>query len=198
MALTKTTKLQAINTILSTVGEPPINALTAQRADSLIAQSILDEVCREVQSYGWQFNTEDNVELTPEDATGYIYIGESIVRCDMDRQYTNYDIIIRANRLFNRVNNSFSFAEKILTTQVQLMDFDDMPEVAKRYCAIRASRIFQDRMVGSTTLHGFTSADEMLAFTKLSEYENEVGDYSIFDGPDVARTFLREGSYRIN
>lgn len=198
MALTKTTKLQAINTMLSTVGEPPINSLTAQRADALIAQTIVDEVTREVLSYGWQFNTDENVEMTPETATGFIYISDSIARIDMDPMYSNYDVVMRGNRLYNRKTNSYQFSEIIKVIRVNLMDFDEMPEVAKRYVTIRSSRIFQDRMVGSQTLHGFTVQDEVGALARLAEYENEVGDYTIFDSPDVWRTMIREGSYRVS
>lgn len=197
MALTKTTKLQAINTMLSVVGEPPVNSLSAQRADSLIAQNILDEVAREVLSYGWQFNTENDVLMTPETSTGYIYIGDSIVRVDMDPIYQNYDIVIRGNRLFNRKTNTYAFTEEIKVIQIILMDFDDLPEVAKRYITVRAARIYQDRVVGSERLHGFNAQDEIAALVKMSEYENEVGDYTIFDSPDVARTFIRQGSYRV-
>ena len=197
MALTKTTKLQAINTMLSVVGEPPVNSLSAQRADSLIAQNILDEVTREVLSYGWQFNTENDVLMTPETSTGYIYIGDSIVRVDMDPMYLNYDIVIRGNRLFNRKTNTYVFSEGIEVIQIILMDFDDLPEVARPYISIRAARIYQDRVVGSERLHGFNAQDEIAALVKMSEYENEVGDYTIFDSPDVARTFIRQGSYRV-
>jgi hypothetical protein len=198
MALTKTTKLQAINTMLSVVGEPPINSLTAQRSDSLIAQTILDEVTREVLSYGWQFNTDDGIEMSPETATGFIYVSDSIARIDMDPAYSNYDVVMRGNRLYNRKTNSYQFSETIKVIRVNLMDFDEMPEVAKRYITVRSSRIFQDRMVGSQTLHGFTAQDEVGALARLSEYENEVGDYTIFDSPDVWRTMIREGSYRVS
>jgi hypothetical protein len=197
MALTKTTKLQAINTMLSVVGEPPVNSLSAQRADSLIAQNLLDEITREVLTYGWQFNTEDNVTLAPDAISGFIYIGDSVVRVDMDPRFYNYDIAIRGNRLYNRKTNSYQFSEAIAVQQVILMDFDDMPEVAKRYVAVRAARVFQDRMVGATTLHGFTATDEVVALTKLQEYENEVGDYTIFQSDDMLRPFLRKGSYRV-
>jgi len=198
MALTKTTKLQAINTMLSVVGEPPVNSLAAQRADSLMAQNLLDEVAREVQTYGWQFNTEDNVVFTPDSGTGYIYIADNVVRVDMDPMYdATYDIAIRGNRLYNRKTNSYSFSEQIKVQQVLLFDFEDLPEVAKRYIAVRAARVFQDRLVGATTLHGFTAVDEATALTKLQEYENEVGDYSIFQSNDMVRPFLRRGSYRV-
>jgi len=197
MALSKTTKLQAINTMLSTVGEPPVNSLTALRADALIAQNILDEVTRDVQSYGWLFNTEDKVILTPETGTGYIYIGDNVARMDMDPAYYNYDITIRGNRLYERKNNTYVFVEPITVTRVLLMDYDEMPEVARRYVFIRAARIFQDRVVGSERLHAFTQADEIAALARMSEHENETGDYSIFQGPDISRTFIRQGSYRV-
>lgn len=197
MPLSKTTKIQAINTMLSTVGEPPINSLAAQRADALIAQNILDEVCREVQSYGWQFNTDEGIYLTPDSNTGFIYVPDTVVRVDMDRNELEYDIVVRGNRLYNRKNNSYVFSGQIKVVQVYLMDFDEMPETAKRYVTVRAARIFQDRMVGSEKHHAFTLRDEVAALALMNEYENEVGDYTIFDSPDVMRTFIRQGSYRV-
>jgi hypothetical protein len=126
-------------------------------------------------------------------------VSDSIVRVDIDpRLMSSYDIIIRGNRLYNRATNSFVFAESLTVIQVHLFDFDELPEVAKRYITIRAARIFQDRMVGSTTLHGFNAQDEVMALAKMTEYENEVGDYTIFDSPDILRTFIREGTYRIS
>jgi hypothetical protein len=199
MALTKTNKLQAINTMLSAIGEPPVNSLAAQRADSLIALTILDETTRDIQSYGWQFNTDENVVMTPETTTGFLYISDSIVRVDI--AYTDdtvaLEVVIRGNRLYNRLTSSFVFTEALTTTQVTLLDFDEMPEIAKRYITIRAARIFQDRVVGSSTLHAFEMQDEITALARLTEYENEVGDYNIFQGESVIRPFLRQGSYRI-
>ena len=199
MALTKTNKLQAINTMLSAIGEPPVNSLAAQRADSLIALTILDETTRDILSYGWQFNTDENVVMTPETTTGFLYISDSIVRVDI--AYTDdtvaLEVVIRGNRLYNRLTSSYAFTEALTTTQVTLLDFDEMPEIAKRYITIRAARIFQDRVVGSSTLHAFEMQDEITALARLTEYENEVGDYSIFQGESVIRPFLRQGSYRI-
>lgn len=199
MALTKTNKLQAINTMLSAIGEPPVNSLAAQRADSLIAQTILDETTRDILSYGWQFNTDENVVMTPETTTGFIYISDSIVRVDIAStdDTVALEVVIRGNRLYNRLTSSYAFTEALTTTQVTLLDFDEMPEIAKRYVTIRSARIFQDRVVGSSTLHAFEMQDEVAALARLTEYENEVGDYSIFQSESVIRPFLRQGSYRI-
>jgi hypothetical protein len=197
MPLSKTTKIQAINTMLSTVGEPPINSLAAQRADALIAQNILDEISREVLTYGWQFNTDEKVSLVPDSNTGFIYVPDTVVRVDMPREEYEYDIVVRGNRLYNRKTNSYVFSGPISVTQIYLMDFDQMPESAKRYITIRSARVFQDRMVGSEKHHAFTLRDEIAALATMNEFENDVGDYTIFDSPDVYRTFLRQGSYRV-
>ena len=198
MPLTKTTKLQAINTMLSTIGEPPINSLSAQRADSLIAQAVLDEITKEVLSYGWHFNTSVDVEMTPEQTTGFIYIADSIVRVDVDPT-SGYDVAVRGNKLFNRKTNSFVFDQGIIlkTIQIYFFDYEERPEEARRYIAIRSARVFQDRVVGSQKLHMFTQQDEVQALAKLQEFEMDTGDYGIFDSYDVARTFIRQGSYRV-
>jgi hypothetical protein len=52
-------------------------------------------------------------------------------------------------------------------------------------------------MVGSEKHHAFTLRDEIAALATMNEFENDVGDYTIFDSPDVYRTFLRQGSYRV-
>jgi hypothetical protein len=68
----RTTQLEAINTMLSAIGETPTTTdiITANSsADVVMAVQILDEVTKEVESQGWNFNTEYDVELVP-DAVG--------------------------------------------------------------------------------------------------------------------------------
>jgi hypothetical protein len=194
--LAKTTKLQAINTMLSAIGEPPINTLNSQRADSNIAEQILDEVSREVQSYGWHFNTENNVTLAP-DTNGNILVSDNVSRVDTDpSRYTDLDITLRGNMLYDRVTNSSVFTSSLVVSRVVMLDFEDMPEQARRYVMIRASRIFGDRMVGSEKHHMFTGQDEMLALARMREYENDTADHSIFDEYSVASVVNRNSSYR--
>ena len=62
---TRTTELEAVNTILSTIGEAPLNSLTGSLpVDGTVAVNILSEITREVQSAGWHFNTHYKVTLT--------------------------------------------------------------------------------------------------------------------------------------
>jgi len=194
--LYKTTKLNAINTMLSAIGEPPVNTLSSQRADSNLAEQILDEVSREIQSYGWHFNSEYKVTLAP-DSSGYIYISENVVRVDTNpNKYTDLDIVLRGNRLYDKVTNSYVFSSSIEVDRIVMLEFEEIPEPARRYIMIRAARIFGDRMIGSEKHHMFTGQDEMMAMAKMREYENDTADYSIFEDISTLSVINRNASYR--
>lgn len=194
--LSTTTKLQAVNTMLSAIGEPPVNTLSSQRADSNIAEQILDEVSRDVQGYGWHFNTEENITLTP-DSDGYIKVSNNIVRVDTDpNRYWNVDLVLRGDRLYDRVTNSYVFSGPVVITRVVLLEFPEMPEAARNYITIRAARIFCDRMLGSEKHHVFNNQDEMMALVRMRSYENDTADYSIFDEYSTLSAVNRNASYR--
>lgn len=187
MALGKTTQLDAVNTMLSIIGEPPINSISGTaRADALIAVNILNEVSREVQNAGWHFNTEKNVEYQP-DTNKEILLADNIVRVDLDdeNQSMTVDVVVRGSKLYNRYSRSYLFDSNIKATTVYLLEFEDLPQAARQFIMIRAGRIFGDRMVGSEKHHGFTVVDEFKALADLKEYECDTGDYSIFDNYDI-------------
>ena len=53
-----TSELESVNTILSSIGEAPVNTLTGTLPiDATQAQSLLKEISREVQSASWHFNS---------------------------------------------------------------------------------------------------------------------------------------------
>ena len=57
----RTTQLEAVNTMLSVIGETPTtdSIISANSsADVVMAVQILDEVTKEVEAQGWHFNTE--------------------------------------------------------------------------------------------------------------------------------------------
>ena len=62
MSLAGTTELEAVNTMLSMIGEAPVNSLTGTLPlDATIAKNTLTEISREVQAAGWHYNTEFKV-----------------------------------------------------------------------------------------------------------------------------------------
>jgi len=203
---TKTTELEAVNTILSSVGEPPIVSLTGnQGADATIARNILTEISREVQSQGWHFNTLYDQTLSP-NTSNEITLADEVLRVD---NYTgrsgsttigglseDRSVVQRGDRLFDKTHNTFTFNSSIQMTVVYLYDFEEMPEPARRYVTIKASRVFQDRMVGSQKSHMFTMQDEMRCMSTLKEFEGDTADRSIFDNNDVFNIVNRKGAMR--
>ena len=142
---TRTTELEAVNTILSTIGEAPLSTLTGSLpVDGTTAKNILNEISREVQSAGWHFNTQYKVDLT-RDTTNKVPIGTDVVRVELSNRYdkSSYDVVQRGNYLFNLAKNSDIFDQDFTeNTLIYLLDFDKLPEQARRYIAIRGRTLF--------------------------------------------------------
>lgn len=159
-----TTELEAVNIILSGIGEAPISSFTEVTADVSLARNILAEISRETQTEGWQWNTEDDYPLTPDTAKGEIKLPPTAVRVHF-REPDDRELTIRGQRVYDRVNHSFTFPSgtRIPVTLTLLLPFEDLPEAARRYVTLKAARVFQERTVGSGTLYDFQQADEARA-----------------------------------
>ena len=181
--LGKTTKLQAVNQMLSFIGEAPINSLSDATGvgDVGLAESVLDEITRELLSQGWHFNTNYDVPHEP-DANKEIVLGEVVLRIDTRiGAYGSMDVTLRGNKLYDRAKNTFEFENSIKTTEVIELPWDDLPEPARRYIALRSARVFQDRSIGSPDLQQTGVQEELVALAALREYDAESSDYSVFD-----------------
>ena len=181
---TRTTELEAVNTILSTIGEAPLSTLTGSLpVDGTTAKNILNEISREVQSAGWHFNTQYKVDLT-RDTNNKIPVGTDVVRVQLNDKYdkSSYDVVQRGTYLFNLAKNSETFDQDFTeNTLIYLLDFDKLPEQARRYITIRSARVFHDRTLGANTLHKFSSEDEARSLSVMKQAEMQTGDNTIFD-----------------
>jgi hypothetical protein len=198
--LGKTTKLQAVNQILSFMGEAPVNSLEDSTGvgDVSLAERVLDEITREVLSGGWHFNTNFDVEHVP-DSSKEIILAETILRIDTDiGRYGTMDITQRGNKLYNRKGNTFEFDDPIKTTEVIELPWDDIPETARRYITLRAARVNQDRSLGAPDLQKIGIQEELIALASLREFDARSADYSVFDAYLPAMTvsdYRRTTSY---
>tara|TARA_R110002126_G_scaffold106295_3_gene241161 strand:- start:239 stop:808 length:570 start_codon:yes stop_codon:yes gene_type:complete len=181
------TELEAVNVLLTTIGEAPVNTLTGnQVTDVAIAKQVLNEVSREVQAQGWHFNTEQGVPLTP-DVDGFIVVPADTARIDAQ----DFNTVVREDKLFNLSDRTFTFASKIKVDIVYYQDFLVMPQQAKKYITTRASRIYSDRMLNSESIHKMTTGDEQRALIDLKEFEGDTGDFNMMDSYSVARVMNR-------
>ena len=180
--LSPTTELEAINTMLSTIGESPVNAVEdTGNVDVVIARQILQTASREVQARGWHFNTEKNYTITP-DSAGYLVLPNTVLKVDTVYPDSSKDVVVRGSRLYDREKHTYVFTDAVKVDMTILLTFDELPEVARNCVTIRAARIFQERVVGSDTLHAFNSQDEARAMVSLMEYEADTADLNILSG----------------
>lgn len=193
MATARTSRLEAINTMLSAIGEAPVNDLNAasSTSDVIIAKNVLDEVSREIQAHGWHFNRETQVELSP-NSNNQIVVSESVAALDVeaadagDKQY-----VLRGSKVYNKTDKTNTITSALKATVIYILDWEDLPQAVRHYVMIRAARRMQDRVVGSQKHHVFGQEDEFQALVALRAHESNTGDFSIFDNYDVGRILDR-------
>lgn len=181
-----TTKLEAVNTMLSTIGESPVTQITVTSSlpiSATTAITVLDEVNREVQSEGWHFNTVNKQTLSP-NVSNEIVLTDDVMH--VDSLDNSKDLVQRGSKLFNRTGNTFTFTGNINVRLMSLLDFTDLPEQARRYITLKGSRVFQTRTVGSQELEQQILRDELKARYTLEEMDGQGADRTIFDNYDVA------------
>lgn len=187
------TELEAVNVLLTTIGEQPVNTLTGnQVTDVTIAQDVLNEVNREVQAQGWHFNTEQQVSLV-RDGSNHINIPADTARIDV----REHDVVIRNGKLFNLTDRTYEFTATVKADIIYFQDFNDLPEAAKKYITTRAARIYADRMINSETVNKMVSRDEQKALIDLKEFEADTGDFNMMQSYSVARVLDRGFNRRI-
>ena len=197
---TRTTQLEAVNTMLSTIGEAPVNSLTGVLPlDASTAVNILNEVNREVQSAGWKFNTSWKVSLN-RDVNNKLVVGADVLHIEFDHlreSKSSYDPVLRGNYLYNLAKESYIWDKDFeYVTVIYLLDFETIPEQARRYITIRASRIYHDRTLGSQAIHKYSLTDELGALALLKQTEADTADHNIFDSLDQFTTINRNNTIK--
>ena len=187
MTETNTTELEAVNTLLHSIGEAPVNSLLSLPIDGTQAKNTLNEISREVQASSWHFNRHYDYTLSL-DTDSKIPLAENIMRVDLDNtKYSQltYNVIKRGGFLFNKVKNTFVFDQALDSLVTLFLPFTDLPENARRYIVLRASRMFQDRTLGAGSLHKYQIEDERYALAVLKQEEMDTADHSIFNNYDT-------------
>jgi len=197
--LAPTTKLEAINAMLAAIGQAPVNNLTGSGSlDTSVAIQTLDRVNREVQSRGYHWNTDKSYTLTPDATTGKIAAVGTMLQVDTVGTYINTDIIKRGEFFWDRINHTFVFTKPLKADIVWLLDFEDIPEVARVYIYTRAGRLFADGRIGSQIIDSFTRADESTAKAMLKKAEGKTMKGNVLVGNrSTFRTIDRQSRGKI-
>lgn len=171
------TFLEAVNTLLSVIGEAPVTSLadTAQNtiSDAALASRTLQEVSRDVQAEGWQFNTDQNVELQANNQNEFPLPGNVLRASFSPTRYAECQFVVRGSRVYDRQEQSYQIDEQSLTVDQVVVElpWEELPHAAQQYIAIRAARIYSDRFINSNVIYTYTSQDEQYARSQLIRAE---------------------------
>lgn len=179
---TPTGELEAVNTLLATLGEAPVSGLEGPRtADVALALNTLRESSREVQSEGWAVNSEAGFILAP-DVEGHIAAPENLLTI-LTEERPRRRVAVRGGRLYDLEAHSFRFTGPVRATVVLLLPFADLTERLRRYITLRAARLFQDRALGSGQAHADLEKDEYLARVRAVQENSDLEQANVMTGP---------------
>lgn len=214
--VTGATFIDAINSIMRSVGESPVESLEDLPADGRAAVEILRTGLRELALRPWEFNYDRNRKFTPagtlvvqDEAGDNVTLNCFVVPNDVSQavptvrqeQAANRtpDVSMRRARSFtlsgnkprvfaNRVRGEDGFADRdVLYMDVtRFIPFEDLPEVAKHYLTIRSARRYASEVLGSGELTSFKQGDEQAAWIELEAQFGIQERYNMFEAYENA------------
>ena len=183
-AYATSSELDAVNSILMSVGESPVNTLNTQSPEVAIAQKTLQQVTREVLAEGWVFNTENEVKFTV-DADDQVPLSDAVLQVDTNRFYhlDTYNVIRKDGKLYDRYEHKNTFPDEttMYLDVVWMYAFEDIPQSFRDYITARAIRKAALRMVSDLEINKALEQDEVVARSAAIEYDTRQADYNVFN-----------------
>jgi len=192
MPLTRTTYLEAVNLVLQMMGEAPVSGLTGQFGLSQQASDAIATASRKVMMEGWSFNTDYQRTLQRNSVTNQIDVPASALRVEINRfDYSSLDIVQRGSKLYDRKNNTYVFTQDIKADVSFGLEWDELPEHARRFIAVTAGRELQQSIVGSSELDKINYGMELEARSAFMEIETTTSSHNMLQGnPNIAGPYL--------
>lgn len=179
------TKLDAVNLMLASIGQSPINVLTGTiPKDAAKAVLALDTALREVLTQGWSFNSDTEYPLTP-DGTQRIDVPATAIFIDPT---FGEPFVMRwdtgggspALRLYDTDKRTFNeYQNDVKVDVIWLFNYEEIPQHARMYIAMKAGRKFQSGILASAIIYDFTKELEAEAYAGFRRLELRQQDFNI-------------------
>ncbi|MDX0762379.1 phage tail protein [Sinorhizobium medicae] len=180
LGLAPLTELDAVNEILGTIAESPVNSLDEEVViDGSLAMKILKTTSAEVQTRGWWFNRLEGLELTP-DVRKEIQLPPNVLKLAASGQ-TASKVVQRGLLLYDLTNKTSQFEAPVTVDLIQGLEFEELPSSARVYITVRAARKYQDRYFGDDSTHSYSKQDEVEALVSLKNEDLEFDDPNMLE-----------------
>lgn len=195
--LSRLTQLDAVNEVLSAVGEKPVATLEGQTSQmARLALNELNSCSRQVQSEGWNFNQLPSISLSVNATTGEIAVPDNLIRFDVPDEP---HVIPRGSRLYDRLNHTYVFSRGITGSALVLLEWDELPEEIRRYTTALAAKKCYDQFVGASEGRRNLYDEALQARARALDMDYDVAGYNTNDDatmPYFEPSWLVPGSPR--
>ena len=188
---TSLSELEAANIMLSTISVAPVSTLEVPGDLNVsVAKQILYNTAREVESYGYYFNTDAKYPLA-RDTDEQIVLPRNVLFVSVDRDFWSYDATLRGLKLYNRSEQTYKFDKDLTGSVTFFLEWDDLPQPARQYIAIKAARKFQLRMLPDEYTSKYSQQEELEAKAQLEDYDAMERQYNLADSNPVFNILAR-------
>ncbi len=195
--ITPTTELQAINIMLSVIGEAPVNSITGTTSvDVSTAKNILDETSMSVQSQGWHFNTQENYKNLALDQNNKIPLPSNCVKVDASKNFRYINITLRNGFLYDLEKHTDVFTTVPEVDLVLVQQFEQLPEYARQYITQKASRRFASRFLGDNQIVQLIGQDENEALMAFHQADSQATDANMLEGDSNTYSIINRPTRR--
>lgn len=189
MILTPLTSLDAVNEILSAIGEAPVDTIEdSGNIDVDNAYRILKSVNRQVQIDGYTFNTISSYPLIPDRFTKEIAWDSTLLRVSTTEG--NF-LRNRGGLVYDVTNNTDKFDGQIEVEAIVLVPFEELPEAFREYITIKSARLFATRYLGDELAMNALMKEEQIAKIAVFNYELDLEKPSMANNTDISNDLKR-------
>lgn len=177
MSYLPTTELEAVNMMLNYIGDPPVNSLDdIEETEAAVAYRLLTQTSREVQAQGHPWNTF-TLDLVP-DETGVMALPANTLQAHCaDLRYMAMD-----GKVYDRKENTFTLSRlKLRFSIARYLEWETLPELARNYILLAASRLFMENAVGSSDMVNMISQQLSVAERELKDFDLKLEGPALFD-----------------
>jgi len=196
--ITPTSELQAINIMLSVIGEAPVNSVTGTvSVDVSTAKNLLDETSMSIQSQGWHFNTHEKYNSLSLDQNNRVPLPSNCVRADASKNFRYLNYTIRNGFLYDLEKHTDIFTSA--PTEVDLVlvqQFEQLPEYARQYITQKASRRFASRFLGDAQIVQLIGQDENEALMSFHQADSQEADVNMLEGDSNTYSIINRPTRR--
>ena len=187
------TELEAINTLLSVIGEAPVGALPSASqndiTDAALARKTLTEVKRDVLAEGWSWNTDLNYPAQKNANDEFTLPSDTLRVTFLPSSQPHMNYVQRGLKIYDKGKRKFDFgadvSEVVVNELIRNISWDECPHAGQQYITIRSARIYSDRFINSNVIYQYTLTDEDYARNQLIRAEEAGQEHNLLWGNTI-------------